>query len=150
MKPRTTAIVAVIALGASALSPLTSLAHADVANPAVKERMALMGEIRSNFAVIGGMAQGKVEFDAAKAGEAQAGLAAAAAMIPEKFEPQESDPESEASPAIWDNWDDFTAMAANLEQAALALDSSSLDGVKAGMGGIGGACGACHKAYRVD
>ncbi|WP_029375464.1 c-type cytochrome [Oceanicola sp. S124] len=150
MKPRTAAIVAVIALGTAALTPMTPLAHAEASNPAVKERIALMGEIRGNFAVIGGMAQGRVDFDAAKAEEAQAALAAAAAMIPEKFEPQETDPESEASPAIWEDWDQFTAIAAQLEQAALALDVSSLDGIKAGFGSVGGNCGACHKAFRVE
>lgn len=144
MKLRTAAVFALFGLGG------TALAHADVTNETVKERMELMGTIRSNFAVIGGMMQGKVDFDAAKAGEAQAALAAAAAMIPEKFEAEEMDPESESSPAIWENWDEFTGMAANLEQAALALETDSVDSLKAGFGAIGGACGACHKAYRVE
>lgn len=127
-----------------------ALAHADVANPVVKERMALMGEIRTNFATLGGMVQGKTAFDAATAAEAKAALAAAAAMIPAKFEANETDPESEAAPAIWDDWEGFTADAADFEAAVAALDTASLESVQAGFRPIGGSCGACHQAYRVD
>ncbi|WP_158585670.1 c-type cytochrome [Pseudooceanicola sediminis] len=126
-----------------------ALANAEVSNPAVKDRMDLMGTIRGSFAVLGGMAQGKVDFDADKATSAQATLVEAAAKIPAKFEPNEADPESEALPAIWENWDDFVDHAAALETAAAALDPSSLETVKAGVGKIGASCGGCHQTYRM-
>ncbi len=95
------------------------------------------------------MAGDKAAFDAAAAEAAKAEHVAVSAEIAAKFEAQATDPESEAKPEIWTNWDDFVAKANDLNTAAAALDASSLDGVKAGMGAIGGACGACHKAYRM-
>ena len=80
---------------------------------------------------------------------AKAALAAAAADIAAKFEPQATDPATEAKPEIWTNWDDFVAKADALKVAAEAMDASSLDSVKAGMGAIGGSCKACHSVYRM-
>lgn len=137
-----------LALGAATLSGAAAL-HAEVSNPVVKDRMELMGTIRSSFATLGGMAQGKVDFDADKAAEAQSALVEASAKIPTAFEANEADPESEALPEIWENWDDFVAHATKLEDAAAALDASSLETVKAGVGPIGASCGGCHQSYRM-
>jgi cytochrome c556 len=134
-------------IGALSLAGV-AFAHAEVSNPVVKDRMELMDTIRGSFATLGGMAQGKVDFDAEKASAAQATLVEAAAKIPAAFEPNEMDPESKALPAIWDNWDDFVIHATALEGAADALDPSSLDTIKAGVGPIGASCGGCHQAYR--
>lgn len=126
-----------------------TLARADVTNPVVKERVDLMGTIRTSFAALGGMVQGRADFDADVAAEARDTLVEAAGLIPAKFEAAETDPESEASPAIWESWDDFASHASALEEAALALDTTSLDTMKAGFGPIGASCGSCHQAYRV-
>lgn len=126
-----------------------ALAKDGVQNPVVKARMDAMATIGANTKVLGDMAGGKVPFDAAQAAEAAAAINATALTVPGLFEPQEIDPVSEAKPEIWANWADFVAKADALAQAAAALDGSSLDGVKAGMGGIGGACKACHSAYRI-
>ena len=120
-----------------------------VTNPVVKARMDTMQAVRANVAILGDMAGGKTAFDAAAAKTAQAALAAAAASATEKFKPQETDPVSEAKPEIWTNWDDFAAKADALSKAAAALDPSSLDTVKAGMGAVGGTCKACHSVYRM-
>jgi len=126
-----------------------AVAKEGVTNPVVKERMDLMQVVRVNTGTLGDMAAGKAPFDAAKAAEAQAALVAAAAQIPAKFEPEETDPVSEAKPDIWMMFDEFTAKAKSLEEAAAAVDTASLDGVKAGMGAVGGACKACHTDYRM-
>jgi cytochrome c556 len=126
-----------------------ALAKEGVTNPVVKERMDLMQVVRVSTGTLGDMASGKVPFDATKAAEAQAALAAAAAAIPAGFEPQETDPVSEARPEIWANFADFTAKAKSLEEAALAIDTTSVEGVRAGMGAVGGACKACHTDYRM-
>lgn len=117
-------------------------------NPAVKARQAAMDTIGGAAKVLGGMAQGKVDFDAAKAAEAQAAIVATVATVPDLFKAEETDPKSGAKPEIWANWSDFESKAKALSDAAAAVDTASLDGVTAGMGGVGGACGACHKAYR--
>ena len=96
------------------------------------------------------MARGKIPFDAAQAERAKAKLSAAAAGIPAAFEVQAEDPKSEALPAIWSNWDDFTAKSVAMETAVSGLDTSSLEDLRAGLGPIGRSCGGCHKSYRID
>jgi cytochrome c556 len=99
---------------------------------------------------LGGMAGDKMAFDAAAAEAAKAVLVAGSADIHVKFEKAGTDPASESKPEIWTSWEDFTAKATALNVAATALDVSSLEGVKAGMGAIGGACKACHTTYRME
>ncbi len=126
-----------------------AVAKEGVQDPTVKARQELMGTIGMNTKALGDMAGGKADFDAAKAQAAKEAIMAASAEIGAKFEPQASDPVSEAKPEIWTNWDDFVAKAGALNAAATALDASSLDSVKAGMGAIGGACKDCHSTYRL-
>ena len=127
-----------------------AVAHDGVSDPTVKARMMLMEEIRLNMGAIGGMAKGKIPFDATQAERAKAKLSAAAAGIPAAFEVQAEDPKSEALPAIWSNWDDFTAKSVAMETAVSGLDTSSLENLRAGLGPIGRSCGGCHKSYRID
>jgi cytochrome c556 len=143
MKLTTKALtLALIAAGGLAIA-------AEATNPAAKARQETMDAISAASKVLGNMAKGSVAYDAAAAAEAQAALAAAAATITTVFEPNESDPKSKAKPEIWANWADFQTKAEALVDAAGALDASSLDGIKAGMGAVGGACGACHETYRM-
>jgi cytochrome c556 len=125
-----------------------AVAKEGVQDPTVKARMDLMGTIAMNTKTLGDMAGGKTAFSAEDAAAAKAALAAAAADIPAKFEPQATDPVSEAKPEIWTNWDDFVAKSEGLLKAAEALDTSSVETIQAGMGAIGGACKACHSDYR--
>jgi cytochrome c556 len=126
-----------------------AFAKEGVQDPTVKARMDLMGTIAANTKVLGDMAGGKTAFDAAAATEARAALAAAAAEIPAKFEPQATDPVSEAKPEVWTNWADFVTKSEALLTGAEALDPSTVEGVQAGMGAIGGSCKACHTDYRI-
>lgn len=118
-------------------------------DPDAMARQALMGTVGMNTKILGDMAGGKAEFDAAKAGAAKLALAEAAAKIPATYEPQGTDAESEAKPDIWTNWDDFLLKADALAKAATALDATTVEGVQAGMAGIGGACKDCHTKYRL-
>lgn len=137
------------ALAAALLAATAAAAHQGVKDPDVKARMDLMGEVKDATGVIGGMSRGKIAFDAAAAAEARAALIDAAARTPELFEPQATDPKTEARPEIWTNWDDFTAKSAALGTAAEALDTSSVDGLRAGLADIGATCKACHADYRM-
>lgn len=144
MKPiKTLAIASVVALSGSAL-----IAHANVENPTVKARMDLMSAIGADMKTLGQMAKGQIDFDAAAAQAALDAMAAAAAEIPAKFEANETDPESDAADAIWENWDDFVAKAETLKAAAGATvtDAASLG---AAMGSVGPTCGGCHKPYKL-
>ena len=128
-----------------------SMAHSDTSNmqPQVAARMAVMTQIKEAMAPLGGMAKGAVEFDAAVAQAAVASLLDASERTATVFEPNVTDPKSEALPAIWDNWDDFVSKSDDLTFAAEGWDVSSLDSLRAGMGNIGAACSACHKSYRM-
>lgn len=122
---------------------------AEATDPTVKARQELMDVIGMNTRTLGDMAGGKTAFDAAAAEAAKAAIAAAAAEIPAKFEPQADDPKSTAKPEVWANWDDFLAKGKALEDAATALDATTVEGVQAGMGAIGGTCKDCHSDFRI-
>jgi len=122
---------------------------AEATDPTVKARQELMDTIGMNTGILGKMAGGENPFDAAAAEGAKAALAAAAAEIAVKFEPQAADPKSTAKEDIWANWDDFVKKGDALKAAAEGMDATTLEGVQAGMGAIGGSCKDCHTAYRI-
>ena len=133
---------------AISMSGATIHAHS-VENPLVQKRMDVMKEIKGAMGVLGGMAKGAIAFDATAAGAAQNTLVEQSGMVAATFEANQTDPKSEALPAIWENWDTFVEMAEDLTFAAEGLDASSLDGVRSGLGNIGASCGACHKKFRM-
>lgn len=129
-----------------------SMAYAkgDRTDPNAQARAAVMQAIAKNTKVLGDMASGKTAFDAAAAETAKAALVEATAKAPAAFETQgAADPASEAKPEVWTNWDDFLKKANGLAAAATAIDASTLDGIKAGIGGVGGTCKDCHTTYRM-
>lgn len=126
-----------------------SVAYAAATDPAVIARQDLMKTVGAQSKVLFGMAGDKAAFDPAAAEAAKAALVAASAEIAAKFEPQATDPESEAKAEIWTNWNDFVAKATALNAASTGLDVSSLDALKASIGPVGGTCKDCHTAYRM-
>ncbi len=127
-----------------------ALAQSKATDPDVHARQTLMDGNGGAMGALGGMAKGEKEFDAAAAEAAKQTLIANAAEIANKFKNNASDPESKAKAEIWANWDEFSGYADNLGKAAAALDASSLDGVKAGIGAIGGACKECHTEFKAS
>ncbi len=136
-----------LALSAALIGGAATSAMATDAN--VEARHALMKSFGGAAKALGGMAGGEVAFDAAAAATAKAALVDGAAQIGAKFEVNAQDPESEAKPEVWTNWDDFLVKAKAMADAAGAMDVASLDGIKAGMGAVGGACKDCHMTYRM-
>ncbi len=143
--PKRGPIVIAVTLCATAV-----LAHQGVQNPAVKTRMDAMSAIGVQMKVLGDMAKGKTTFDANAAQLAASGIADHAAKVPALFEAPETDPKSEALPAIWDNFGDFTRISADLEAAATQAASSmaTAGDLAQAMATIGATCSACHKSYR--
>lgn len=129
---------------------LAGFAYAEASDPTVKARQEVMEILGKNAKILGEMAGGKTAYDAAAAEAAKAEMIAAAGEVAAKFEPQATDPDSEAKPEIWANWDDFVKKAGALSAAAGALDVASAESIGAGMAGIGGACKDCHTAYRAQ
>jgi cytochrome c556 len=134
-----------LALSAALIGGLATSAIA--ADPSVEARQALMKSFGGAAKTLGGMAGGGA-YDAAAAEAAKAALIAGAAEIAAKFEMNVEDPESEAKPEVWTNWEDFLVKAKALGDAAVALDVASAESIGAGMGAIGGACKDCHTTYR--
>jgi cytochrome c556 len=131
---------------------LASAAFAETVatDPVEIARQDLMKSFGGAAKTLGGMAGGKIAFDAAAAEAAKAVLLTGSAEIPAKFEVESADPTTKASPDIWKNWDAFLAKAKGLNDAATALDVSSAESIGAGMAGIGGACKDCHSVSRLQ
>jgi cytochrome c556 len=125
-------------------------AESKAADPDVHARQNLMQANGGAMGALSGMAKGEVAFDAAAAEAAKQALIANAAGIEAAFTNNASDPENRAKPEVWTNWEEFLADAKALGDAAAALDASSLDGVKAGLGAIGGTCKECHTEFKAS
>ncbi len=142
---RTSALLVVALLTAT-----TALAHQGVKNRAVLARMNGMSAIAENIKVLGAMAKGKVAFDQEAARAAAQSIARHAGEAPALFAAREDDPKSEARPEIWDDFEDFTAQAKELEGIAsgLALSLSGPDDLAPALQKLGANCRSCHEAYR--
>lgn len=125
-------------------------AESKAADPDVHARQNLMQSNGAAMGVLGGMAKGETAFDAAAAEAAKQSLIANAAGIEAAFKNNASDPENRSKPEVWASWDEFLEDAGKLGEAAAALDTSSLDGVKAGLGAIGGTCKDCHTEFKAS
>ena len=120
----------------------------EATDPDAKARQDLMDANGGAMKILGGMASGEVAFDAAAAAAAKT-LTDNAAGIETAFKTKGAgDPKSAAKDEIWTDWDNFLKAAAALGTAAAALDTSSADGIKAGLGAVGGACKQCHTTYK--
>ncbi|WP_172328594.1 cytochrome c [Mangrovicoccus sp. HB161399] len=136
--------------GAALIAVAAAVQAAEPTEPNVVARTAAMKTIGKNTKLLGNMAKGSVAFDASAAQQAALAIAGEAANIPSLFETQADDPASEAKPVIWQQYDDFTMKAADLEDAASAAAESILAQADIGpaLGQLGAACKACHSTYR--
>lgn len=108
-----------------------------------------------NIGVLGGMARGNIDYDAAQAQIAADNLVAISQLNQAFNWPQDSDimaaTPNRALPAIWENPDDFAAKWMAFGTAASGLQAAAgtgLEAMQAALGPVGGSCGACHDAYR--
>lgn len=146
-------IIALSALSAMAIGGSAAIAQ-DVP-AAVEARQGQFKLMALNIGVLGNMARGNTEYDAATASTAAANLVALS-MLDQSFHwPAGTDNMSidgtRALPAIWENlpdvvmkWQAFGAAATGLSAEA----GNGLDAMRAALGPVGGSCGACHDAYR--
>ena len=121
----------------------------------IKARQGLMEYRALNISVLGAMAKGDMEYDAAKAQAAADNIVADAKLDVSMLWPAGSDNAvhagTNALPAAWAEGSDVGAKDEAFQKAALAMQAAAgtgLDAVKAAMDPLGGACGACHKAFR--
>lgn len=122
---------------------------------AVKERRAMMKDTVAPAAKLGGqMVKGVVPFDAAKAAKAMNDISG----VPEKYVtlfPKGTEhgavPDSEALPAIWENFDDFKALAMKLKDTSAKAAGAAEQGkgtFAAAFGDMTKVCKQCHESYR--
>lgn len=139
------------ATAALTLGGFTSAFAQDDAHPAVTARQAHMQLYAHNLGVLGGMAQGKIDYDAEAAQAAADNLLAVAALDQRGYWPEGTAEGTKALPAIWDNMDDFMAKSEDLvfeAQGVADVAGTDLASLQGAMGNLGGACSACHREYR--
>lgn len=133
-------------------------AHASKAvEAAVKARQAQMTLYAFNLGLLGGMAKGAIEYDAAAASAAAANLAAQASMDQSRMWLPGSDADAfgdgtRAKPDIWKEGSKAGEYGMALAKNAAALSSAAGDGLEAlrgAIGPVGKTCGGCHDDYRV-
>ncbi|WP_372890470.1 c-type cytochrome [Rhodosalinus sp.] len=108
-----------------------------------------------NLGVLGGMAQGEIEYDAERAQTAADTLVTVTGIDQSLHWPEGSDAMSmdgtRAEPSIWDDNEDFLSKWEDLGDAAAEMQAAAGDGrqaVGAALQNVGGTCKACHDAHR--
>ena len=137
---------------------LTTMAFADGhedVNPAVKARQAHMQLYAHNLGILGGMAQGKIDYDTDAAAAAASNLSALVALNQASYWPAGTDNATiegtKALPSIWSDFDGVMEISAGMTEAAAAMDAvagTDLASLQGAMQALGGACSACHREYR--
>lgn len=122
----------------------------------LEARHGLMLANAMNLGVLGGMAQGKVDYDAERAQTAADNLAAIGMIHTGFLWPEGSAAgeveDSAAKPEIWANMDDFMAKWDAFAAGAAEVQTVAGDGqeaLAAAFPKVGATCGGCHKPYRV-
>ena len=137
-----------VLLGASASSALAQ-AKPDVL---VKQRQAAMTLQGKYFGPLGGMAQGKVPYNAQVVQRNAGFLDNLSRMAWDGFDASTQNEKSRALPAIWKEPDKFKQAAAAFENEAAKLYQVSRSGdeaaVKAQIGAVGKTCAGCHDNFR--
>jgi cytochrome c556 len=118
----------------------------------VKQRQSAMTLIGKYFGPLGGMAQGKVPYDA-KVVQRNADYLVALAQMPwDGFDPSTKGEKSRALPAIWENPEKVKEAVERLQSEVAKLQSVAKGGdegaTKAQIGAVGKACANCHDTFR--
>lgn len=116
-------------------------------------RQEMMKSVGKAMGAIGAIVKGEKPFDAEVVRASLQTMADVGKTFPDQFPAgSESGFETEATPAVWANMDDFKAKSADFAKAAegqlaqLPTDQASTGAV---MKAVGSTCGACHETYRV-
>jgi len=148
------------AIAAAVLAAGLSVATVGVATVSAADqgthdaRVAMMKKIGGATGALAGIAKGDKPYDAEAIKAALTTISETAKVFPEQFKPgtENASADSEASPKIWENMDDFKARSAKLGTDAdtlLAQLPADAAGVGAGLKTLGANCGGCHQNYRV-
>jgi len=127
-----------------------AFAHSGVKDQNVKERMMVMKAMADNTKVIGQMLKIKTQFDANEAKSALERLSSLSLKTPKVFTVNATDPKSEAKPAIWDEFDEFTKLSLELAETSIVLANSieNIEDLRPALKRISSGCKSCHSKYR--
>jgi cytochrome c556 len=118
----------------------------------VKQRQAGMTLIAKYFGPLGGMAAGRVPFNAAVAAR-NAGYLEVLSQLPwDGFDASTSGEKSAALPAVFSDAAKFKTAADNFQAEVAKLATAAKGGneadIKAAAGAVGKTCGGCHENFR--
>ena len=118
----------------------------------VKQRQSAMTLIGKYWGPLGGMAQGKVPYDAAIVARNAGYLEALDKMPWDGFAASTKDVKSAALPAVFTDTAKFKEASDRLQSEVAKLVAVAKGGdegaVKAQLGAVGKACGGCHETFR--
>jgi cytochrome c556 len=118
----------------------------------VKQRQAAMTLQGKYFGPLGGMAQGKVPYNADVVRRNAAYLEVLTKLPWDGFEPSTRNEKSAALPAVFTDTAKFKDASERLQNEVAKLVAVSKSGdegaVKAQIGAVGKACGSCHESFR--
>ena len=131
----------------------SAFAHSG-ASGIVKERMDNMKAIAGQMKVLGDMMKGEATFDDQVAKQATEALLGHASHVAKVFEKRNLDHPTEALPLIWEDWEGFTAIAAEMERDVARLNDviasqAGLAPLKPVFNKIAASCRDCHEKYRI-
>lgn len=124
---------------------------------AIKARQALMQLYSFNLGILGGMAKGKIDYDAEAASVAADNLLAAVSMNQSAMWPagshngDDANRKNRALPAIWDTYPKIAEASKAMDEAAAAMQAAAGNGLgelKGAMGAVGKSCKGCHDDFR--
>ena len=142
----------IVAVAAAAIfaSSLVAAHDQGVEGP-VEARHAIMKYLGSQMRSLGMMAQGASEFDSSHAKSVGGAMHAMALSIPYLFIDESRWMEgTKASPAIFSDWDGFTAEASKLGDAAAKVAAATSAGdLSAAFRDLSGTCQSCHSQFRL-
>lgn len=116
-------------------------------------RQQLMKKVGQAAGALSGIAKGEKPYDAEIVKASLTTISETVKVFPSHFPAgSETGAETEASPKIWQNMDDFKAKAAKLggdAEKILAELPADQAGVGAALGVLGKDCASCHESYRL-
>ncbi len=149
MQKKFVSIVLGLALGAGYASTVIAQAKPEVL---VKQRQAAMTLIGKYWGPLGGMAQGKVPYNAETVQRNADYLNALSEMPWDGFHPSTKDEKTRALPAVFSDPDKFKKAADRMKSEVDKLVAVSKGGdeaaVKSQLGAVGKSCGGCHDDFR--
>ena len=116
----------------------------------VKQRMKDMMRMERRLRLVNAMAQGRAAFNARILRERARTIRKHAMRIPELFPPGTHAYPSEASPTIWQDFDDFRRHAMALRAAADELAVATPETLPRVLDAVRRTCRGCHEKYRVQ